>query len=158
MKNDLLRCLNVQRSIVPKSKYAKYEALNPFFEIVMKGLTGLVDGDHYFDAVAEDALFEFRYNFPGWPLTIKGRSDLMAQFSGYGNNIRLQSGDGLVVHHSQDSRVVILEYDVRGKILSTGVSYDNRFISVITIENRKIVHWRDYMDSLAAWLALNGTP
>jgi len=158
MKNDLLRCLNVQRSIVPKSKYAKYEALNPFFEIVMKGLTGLVDGDHYFDAVAEDALFEFRYNFPGWPLTIKGRSDLMAQFSGYGNNIRLHSGDGLVVHHSQDSRVVILEYDVRGKILSTGVSYDNRFISVITIENRKIVHWRDYMDSLAAWLALNGTP
>jgi limonene-1,2-epoxide hydrolase len=22
-------------------------------------------------------------------------------------------------------------------------------------ENRKIVHWRDYMDSLAAWTALN---
>jgi uncharacterized protein len=51
---------------------------------------------------------------------------------------------------------VILEYDVHGKILSTGASYGNRFISVITIENRKIVHWRDYMDSLAAWTALNG--
>jgi uncharacterized protein len=51
---------------------------------------------------------------------------------------------------------VILEYDVHGKILSTGVSYDNRFISVITIENRKIVRWRDYMDSLAAWTALHG--
>ena len=51
---------------------------------------------------------------------------------------------------------MILEYDVHGKILSTGVSYDNRLISVITIENRKIVHWRDYMDSLAAWTALNG--
>jgi ketosteroid isomerase-like protein len=35
------------------------------------------------------------------------------------------------------------------------MAYDNRFISVITIENRKIVHWRDYMDSLAAWTALN---
>ena len=62
----------------------------------------------------------------------------------------------ILAHRSQDSRVVILEYDVRGKILSTGVSYDNRLISVITIENRKIVHWRDYMDSLAAWTALNG--
>ena len=51
---------------------------------------------------------------------------------------------------------MILEYDVRGKILSTGVSYDNRLISVITIENRKIVHWRDYMDSLAAWTGLHG--
>jgi ketosteroid isomerase-like protein len=31
---------------------------------------------------------------------------------------------------------------------------DNRFISVVTISNRKIVHWRDYMDSLAAMNAL----
>jgi ketosteroid isomerase-like protein len=52
---------------------------------------------------------------------------------------------------------VILEYEVHGKILSGGAPYDNRFISVITIENRKIVHWRDYMDSLAAWSALNGS-
>ena len=143
---------------MPNSKYAKYKALNPFFEIVMKGLAGLVEGEHFFDAIAEDALFEFRYKFPGWPMTIRGRSDLMTQFSGYGDNIKLHSSDGLVVHHSQDSRVVILEYEVHGKILSTGVSYDNRLISVIMIANRKIVHWRDYMDSLAAWMALNGTP
>jgi ketosteroid isomerase-like protein len=81
----------------------------------------------------------------------------MASFSGYGKAIKLHSGDALVVHHSQDNRVVILEYEVHGIILSGGASYDNRFISVITIENRKIVHWRDYMDSLAAWSALNGS-
>jgi len=137
-------------------KYAIFDALNPFFEIVQEGLTGLVDGKHFFDTIAEDAFFDFRYNFPGWPLTIRGRADLMDQFSGYGDTIRLHSADGLVVHRSQDRRIVILEYDVHGKILSTGVSYDNRLISVITIENRKIVHWRDYMDSLAAWTALNG--
>ncbi len=138
-----------------KSKYAAFDALNPFFEIVQEGLTGLVDGKHFFDTIADDALFDFRYNFPGWPLTIQGRTNLMDQFSGYGNTIKLHSAGGLVVHRSQDNRVVILEYEVHGRILSTGVSYDNRFISVITIENRKIVHWRDYMDSLAAWTALN---
>jgi hypothetical protein len=43
--------------------------------------------------------------------------------------------------------------------LSSGATYDNRFISVIRIENRKIIHWRDYMDSLASWTALNsGSP
>jgi hypothetical protein len=31
----------------------------------MKGLSGVVDGDHYFDTVAEDAMFEFLYEFPG---------------------------------------------------------------------------------------------
>ena len=81
----------------------------------------------------------------------------MASFSGYGRTIKLHSADALVVHRSQDSRVVILEYEVHGRILSSGAPYDNRFISVVTIEKREIVHWRDYMDSLAAWTALNSS-
>jgi uncharacterized protein len=78
----------------------------------------------------------------------------MASFSGYRKTIKLHSGDLVVVHRSQDSRVVILEYEVHRTILSRGVSYDNRFISVITIENRKIVHWRDFFSctECAEWL------
>ncbi len=140
-----------------KAQYEVFEALNPFFGVILKGLRGLVDGKHYFDAFAEDALFESRYHFPGWPPTIRGRANLMASLTGYGKTIKLHSGDALVVHRSQDSRVVILEYEVHGKILSGGALYDNRLISVIAIENRKIVYWRDYMDSLTAWRALNSS-
>jgi hypothetical protein len=43
-----------------KSKYAIFDALNPFFEIVQEGLTGLVDGKHFFDTIADDAFFDFR--------------------------------------------------------------------------------------------------
>jgi uncharacterized protein len=38
-----------------KAQYEVFEALNPFFEVVMEGLRGLVDGDHYFDTIG------------GWP-------------------------------------------------------------------------------------------
>jgi ketosteroid isomerase-like protein len=138
-----------------KDEFAVFEALNPFFKVVLKGLRGLVDGKHYFDTFAEDAVFESRYHFPGWPTTIRGRANLMASLAGYGKTIKLHSGDALVVHRSQDRRVVILEYEVHGKILSSGAPYDNRLISVFTIKKRKIIHWRDYMDSLAAWRALN---
>jgi ketosteroid isomerase-like protein len=143
---------------MPKAEYAVFEALNPFFEVVLRGLSGLVDAEHYFDGFAEDAIFESRYHFPGWPVTIRGRANLMASLSGYGKTIKLHSGDALVVHRSDDGRVVILEYEVHGEVLLTGKPYDNRLISVVTIENRKIVHWRDYMDSLAAWTALNNAP
>jgi uncharacterized protein len=138
-----------------KAEYAVFEALDPFFNVVLRGLRGLVDGEHYFGAFADDAIFESRYHFPGWPVTIRGRANLMDSLSGYGKTIKLHSGDGLVAHRSQDNQVVILEYEVHGRILSNGTPYDNRLISVITIKNRKIVHWRDYMDSLAAWTALN---
>jgi ketosteroid isomerase-like protein len=137
--------------------YKAFTALDPFFDIVQQGLAGLVDGDHYFDTIAENAVFEYRYIFPGYPQRLDGREALMALYAGYGNNILLHGADALVVHRSQDPRVVILEYDVHGKIIRTGASYDNRFISVVTIGDRKIVHWRDYMDSLVAMTALSQT-
>jgi ketosteroid isomerase-like protein len=135
--------------------YAGHEALGPFFEVIQEGLKGLVEGEHFYETLAESAVFEFFYEFPGWPRIIRGRAAVVDGFSGYGGNITLHSSGGLVVHHTQDPGVVILEYEVHGKILRTGVPYDNRFISVITIENKQVVHWRDYMDSLAAWNALN---
>jgi ketosteroid isomerase-like protein len=58
---------------VTDPKYAAFTALDPFFDIVQQGLAGLVDGDHYFDTIADDAEFEFRYHFPGWPETVRGR-------------------------------------------------------------------------------------
>jgi ketosteroid isomerase-like protein len=140
---------------MPIAKYAAFEALDPFFQIVQQGLNKFVDGEHYFDTVADDVWFEFRYNFPGWPQSVRGRSELMALYSGYGDSIRLDRGDALVVHPSIDGRTVTLEYEVQGTILRTGAPYENRFVSIVTIDNRKITHWRDYMDSLAAWTALN---
>ena len=89
------------------------------------------------------------------PQATRGRANIMALYSGYGNNIRLDRGDSLVTHPSDNGRVVTLEYEVHGKIRATDTPFDNRFVSIATIENRKIVRWRDYMDSLAAWRALN---
>ena len=41
-----------------KTQYEIFEALNPFFEIIMEGLRGFVDGDHYFETFADNAVFE----------------------------------------------------------------------------------------------------
>jgi ketosteroid isomerase-like protein len=140
---------------MPKSDYVAFQALDPFFDVVMEGLSQFVDGEHYFDTLADEVLVEFLYEFPGWPRVTRGREALMALYSGYGRNIRLDRGDGLMAHPSDNGRVVTIEYEVHGKVLANGAAYDNRFVSVATIENRKIVRWRDYMDSLAAWTALS---
>jgi uncharacterized protein len=137
-----------------KDGYSAFHALDPFFVVAMEGLSKYTDGEHYFDTLADDVLFEFRYHMTSWPQVIRGRANLMSLYSGYGNNICLERGDALAVHPSGDGQVVTLEYEVHGKILKTGISYDNRFASIVFIENRKIVRWRDYMDSLAAWTAL----
>jgi ketosteroid isomerase-like protein len=126
----------------------------PFFAIIMEGLKGEVDGPHFWDAIAENAVFEFLYNFPGFTNKIEGRKAYMEWFGGYSDV--LHSADNLKVYKSQQpENVVILEYEVHGIAPSTAKPYDNRFCSIITIKERKIIHWRDYMDSLAVMLSLN---
>jgi ketosteroid isomerase-like protein len=139
---------------MPNPKYAAYVPALPYFDLVRGALGDLVDGEHFFDVVLDDVVYEVLYDVPGVPRVIQGRSDLMAAFRGYVDSIALQSADKLIVYKTGDGRVVVIEYEVHGKVLATGVKYNNRFCSIIKLEKRKITHWRDYMDSLAAWNAL----
>ncbi len=54
--------------------------------------------------------------------------------------------------------MVILEYTMHGTVVCTGAPYVNRFISVIAVKDRKVVHWRDYLDPLAVFAALGDAP
>jgi ketosteroid isomerase-like protein len=135
-------------------EYAAFQPAAPYFDLVRGALGDLVDGDHFFDIIDDDIIYEVLYDVPGWPRVIQGRTDLMAAFRVYVDNIALQSADQLIAHKTDGGHVIVIEYEVHGTILATGVKYDNRFCSIIKIEDRRITHWRDYMDSLAAWNAL----
>jgi hypothetical protein len=42
-------------------------------------------GEHYFDTIAKNAIFEFRYEIAGWPKRVESRDALMALYRGYGH-------------------------------------------------------------------------
>lgn len=138
---------------MPNPKYAAYKGAAPYFNLVRQALGDLVDGEHFFDTVNDDTTYEVLYDL-GWPRVIRGRDALMKAFRGYVEIIKLQSADNLIVHTTDSGRVVVMEYEVHGTVLAAGTQYDNRFCSIVRIEDRKIAHWRDYMDSHAAWNAL----
>lgn len=141
---------------MPSRNYDAYEGAEPYFELIRRALEGLADGEHFFDIVADDIVYEVRYDL-GWPRVIQGRADLMARFARYVDAIGIRSADKLIVNKADNGRVVVIEYEVHGTILATGARYDNRFCSIVELENRRIAHWRDYMDSLAAWKALTAS-
>jgi uncharacterized protein len=131
-----------------------FKALEPFFAIIERGLDGLVDGDHFFDLLADDFVIEFVITVPGYPKRVEGRESLAELYRGYGDTIILERGSDLAVHHDRDTSVVVLEYTMHGHIVATGRPYTNRFVSVIAIQDRKVTHWRDYLDPLAIFEAL----
>jgi ketosteroid isomerase-like protein len=48
-------------------KLDDFRALDPFFRIIEEGVAGLVDGEHFFDLLAEDVVFEYVITVPGLP-------------------------------------------------------------------------------------------
>jgi ketosteroid isomerase-like protein len=49
---------------------------------------------------------------------------------------------------------MVLEYASEGRVVSTGAPYANRYFSVLTITDRKVTRWRDYLDPVAVFDAL----
>jgi ketosteroid isomerase-like protein len=131
-----------------------YEALAPFFRIIDEGLSGLVDGGDFFDTLAEDAIFEYVISVPGYPRRVVGRKAVAELYSGYAETMVLNGSDELAVHRDREASVVVLEYAVHGRAVGTERTYDNHFVSVITIKDRKVTHWRDYLDPVAVFDAL----
>jgi uncharacterized protein len=132
-----------------------FRALDPFFRVIEEGLNGLADGSHFFDMLADDVVFEFIITVPDYPRRVEGRSNLIELYRGYGQAFFLDRCFDLRVHRGHDSTVT-LEYASAGRVVATGRPYGNRYISVVTISDRKIVHWRDYLDPLPVIAALEG--
>jgi uncharacterized protein len=130
-----------------------FRALDPFFRIIEEGLAGLVDGGHFFDLLADDVAFEFIITVPDYPRLITGRDNLIELYRGYQSAFFLDRCFDLRVHRGDDSTVT-LEYASEGRAIGTGRPYGNRYISVVTIRDRKIAGWRDYLDPLRVLAAL----
>jgi ketosteroid isomerase-like protein len=135
-----------------------FRALDPFFRVIERDLAGLVDGEHFFDMMADDVVFDFVITVPDYPRHVVGRDNLVELYRGYGSVFSLDRCYDLRVHHSPATSTVVLEYSSEGKVVTTGYPYGNRYISVVTIEDRKITGWRDYLDPLRVFAALDGRP
>ena len=130
-----------------------FGANGPFFHIIKEGLDGLVDGDDYFDLLADDVVFEYVISVPGYPKRVEGRQGVIDLYSDYGDYMTMHTADNLRVYRDREASVVVLEYEVHGESAQTGRPYDNRFVSIATVENRKVTHWRDYLDPVAVFNA-----
>ena len=57
---------------MPDSKYVAYAGAEPYFALVRDALSDLADGAHFFDIVADDIVYEVRYDL-GWPRVVRGQ-------------------------------------------------------------------------------------
>jgi ketosteroid isomerase-like protein len=130
---------------------SNFGAEGPFFRIIREGLKGVADGEDYFDLLAADVVFEYLISVPGYPKRIEGRQNIIDLYSNYDDYMTVHTADNLRVYRDPEASVVVLEYEVHGESVQTGRPYNNRFVSIVTVKDRKVTHWRDYLDPIAVF-------
>jgi ketosteroid isomerase-like protein len=133
---------------------ADFRALEPFFRTIEGALIGLADGEHFFDLLAEEVVFEYIITVPGYPRRVVGRAAVTELYRPYGEMFVLDRCFDLAVHHDRETGVVVLEYASEGRAVRTGSAYSNRYVSVLTISDREVTRWRDYLDPIAVFDAV----
>jgi uncharacterized protein len=132
---------------------SNFGADGPFFRVVREGLKGLVEGEDYFDLLADDVIFEYVISVPGYPRHVQGRQNIIDLYNGYDQYMHVHSADNLRVYRDPQASVAVLEYEVHGESVQTARPYNNRFVSIITVKDHKVTHWRDYLDPVSIFEA-----
>ncbi|MDB5613170.1 MAG: phenazine biosynthesis family protein [Devosia sp.] len=111
----------------------------------------------FVEMMAEDGVMEFPYVTANEPIQLRGREAVRQHLASLAGLIDIESFHDLVVHRSQTPGVFILQMNCTGTAVTTGLPYNQRYISVITVAGGYIVSYLDYWNPLVLTEALGQT-
>ena len=111
-------------------------------------------GQEMTDLFTKDVVFEFPFAPEGLPRRLDGIAALADHLTRLEPMLKLREFTLRAVHPSDDT--VIIEFSCDGSGIATGLPYDQDYISVVTLRDGRISHYRDYWNPLVALSALGG--
>lgn len=105
---------------------------------------------------AFDGVMEFPFAPPGYPRRLTGRTAVAEYLHDYTDRVDLRAVTDKTVHQTLDAEVVVVEFAVDGVVVQTGRPYRPSYVTVITVRDGAIVHYRDYWNPLAIADAFGG--
>ncbi|PTA47925.1 nuclear transport factor 2 family protein [Micromonospora sp. RP3T] len=113
------------------------------------------DTESFVDLMAPDGYIEWPFRPPGAPARVQGRSEIRRFLTETaGGLVAFDEYRNVMVHETTDPEVIIVEYDVRGRVLASGAPFRQRVIAVFRVRDGQIVSYRDYLDPLPVAEAL----
>lgn len=112
------------------------------------------------DLLAEDAVIETPFAAPGRNQRIEGRAAILGFTSGERAAFpaRFEECRNVVIHETVDPEVIVVEYELAGTVTTTGQPASAAFIGVLRVRDGKLVHWREYQNTLAIVHAIGQLP
>lgn len=114
----------------------------------------LAPADSILDMFADDVLFEFPYAPDGLPRRLDGKAALARHLERIGPLLSFGTMELNDVHHA--GTTVVVEFSCTGRGVETGAPYNQVYVSVVTMRDGRIAHYRDYWNPLVVLTTLGG--
>jgi ketosteroid isomerase-like protein len=108
------------------------------------------DVSGFADLWAVDGVLEFPFAATGYPQRLEGREAVREYMRGYPDLVTPRAVVAKTVHDTAEPGVVVVELELEGTVVSTGLPYRMRYIAVITTRDGEILRYRDYWSPQAA--------
>ncbi|MDI6097949.1 nuclear transport factor 2 family protein [Actinoplanes sp. NEAU-A12] len=101
--------------------------------------------------LAGDVVLEAPFAAPGQPVRTEGKEQVIAYTEAGHASFPVRFGDcrHVTVHVTADPDVIVVEYELVGTHVHTGVTAAAPFIGVLRTRDGKLAHWREYQHTLA---------
>lgn len=103
----------------------------------------------YMDLFAEDGVLETPYVAPGSASRLQGKPAIAGFLDTLRGVIRLADFRLLAAYPAQDG-VTVLEYEGVVHLEKQGARFQQRYISVLRLQDGRLVLWREYTNPLAS--------
>ncbi|MDP4505893.1 nuclear transport factor 2 family protein [Nonomuraea turcica] len=111
------------------------------------------------ELLAEDVVVETPFAPPGMQ-RYEGREAWLSYYrtGGAGLLVRFEQFRELTTHQTDDPEAIVVEYELTGTVIATGIQASVTCIAVLRIRDGLIKHWREYQDIPAITEALTRPP
>lgn len=116
------------------------------------------DMDAVADLWALEGTAEFPFAAGAAPLRLAGREAVRGYLAGYPELMDVREIPPVTVHRTEQPDTIVVEFTAHGRTVRTGEPYRLDYITVITVRDGLITHYRDYWSPLAAAAAAGGLP
>lgn len=99
------------------------------------------------ELLAEDVVVETPFA-PAGMRRYDGREAWLSYYrtAGAGLLVQFERFEEVSTHRTDDPEVLVVEYELAGKVIATGVRSSVRCIAVLRVRSGLIAHWREYQD------------
>lgn len=110
------------------------------------------------DLWAEHGTAEFPFAVGDSPRRLAGREEVRGYLASYPEQMDVRAIPAVTVHHLERPDTIVVEFTAHGRTVRTGEPYRLDYVTMITVQDGLITHYRDYWSPLAAASAAGTLP